>query len=641
MKRIFFYIILLLYSLRSFGSHIIGGEMTYQYMGKSGSSFVYQVSLSIYEDCKNGNPLAIAQDNPAIIVAYDGVGNPVALDTAVYFDSSISVPTNFSSKCITNPPEVCCLKKTFQKTYYFPPNATGYIVTYQRCCRNAQIVNIEDPGNTGCTYYCRIPPYNKGTNNSAVFKNYPPLIICNNNPMSYDNSATDADGDSLSYGLCQSLDGGSNNTYSNPVAAPPPYQNVTYLYPYSYSYPMASSPAMAIDPVTGLISGTPNLVGRYLISMFCVEWRHGVPIDTIRREFQFVVTSCQNSVVADIPQLSTEFNTYIVSCSSFNVFFENTSIVQIPDSTFLWNFGVPGSTSDTSDLYQPSFTYPDTGTFVVKLIVNPRTDCTDSIERYVKVYPYFAANFDDSGLYCPGSPIQFTDLTSSTIKPITSWYWLFGDGDTSNIEFPTHVFQYGGVYNVSLISNNIKDCVDTITKQLLIDNFNPNAGDDTTIVVGSTVYFNANGGTEYLWKPATDLNDSIINDPVGYYPDTGTYSYSVFVRSELGCSGYDTITVKVVDQPSFFVPSAFTPGKNGIDGIFCPIAVGYSSLNYFRVFDRWGNEVYYGNSFKEGEGWDGTYKKVPQPLGVYFWELSYTDRYGNTGTKKGDVTLIR
>jgi len=624
-------------------THIVGGEMTYKYLGDTtspdGSFFhKYQVSLSIYEDCLNGQPGAIAQDNPAWIGVFDGLGNIVEMDTGdnsygIPFSSSISVPANFTNACISNIPQTCLLKKTFIKTYFLKPNATGYVVAYQRCCRNAAVVNEVDPGDHGSTYCCSIP----GTiiNNSAVFKNYPQQIICRDNPLYYDNSATDADNDSLSYGFCAALDGASEANVK-PPPNPPPYDSMIYSSGYSSQEPVSSYPLIQIDPVSGLITGTPNLSGRYLVTVFCKEWRDGLLINTITREFQFVVTPCTKVVVADIPQYSTDFNTYVVDCSNYTVNFVNTST---GGSTYHWDFGVPGVANDTSDQFQPTFVYPDTGTYTVKLVVNPGTTCPDSITRFVKVYPKFKAAFSDSGTQCPGSLISFQDLSSTTIKPIVYWKWYFGDGDSSYLENPTHTYLFGGSYNTILISENIKDCVDTAVEPVLIDNFKPFAGNDTIIVKGESILFNATGGVQYTWTPATNLSDPDIYDPIGYYPDTGTFIYYLYVVSPFGCSGYDTIKVTVVNQAEFFVPTAFTPNGDGRNDMFRPIAVGYRDLNYFRIYNRWGQQVFFGNSIEVG--WDGTYENKKAEMGTYFWEISFTDRFGKQGFLKGDVTLIR
>ena len=654
-KHIILVLLLLLPFLDAMASHIVGGEVTYTFRGTVAGGNKYDVYLTIYEDCQNAFEGAIPFDNPAFIAVYDlahlsanvqqthdSLLHGFAMcDSNVTFSSSINVPANFTNACVANVPEVCLLKKVFKKTLILPLNVAGYVVTYQRCCRNAQIINIVDPGSAGATYFCIIPPASVTThNNSAVYTNFPPQIICINNPFHYDNSATDADGDSLSYEFCSAIDG-STETKPNPPAAPaiptpPYYAPVGYVAPFTADHPLLASPALQIDPVTGVITGTPNLLGRFLVTVCCNEWRGGVLINTMKREFQFVVTDCSKLVVACVPQYSTDINTYIVQCKDFNVNFTNCSTGGF---TYHWDFGVPTLTNDTSNEFQPTYTYPDTGIYVVKLIVNPASTCPDSISRFVKVFPYFNTNFTDSGKQCPGLPVSFIDGSSTTIKPITNWIWNFGDGTGSNIQSPVHIFTNGGTYNVMLVSQNIKNCIDTSVHQVIVDNFKPSAGNDTIIVKGEGVQFNATGGEQYQWSPAAYLNNTLINNPYGYYPDTGKYNYTVKVISAYGCTGYDTVNVWVVNQAAFFVPTGFSPNGDGTNDLFRPVAVGYRSLNYFRIYNRWGQQVYYSENLTSG--WDGTYNHKAAELGTYFWQISYVDRFGKEGYMKGDVTLVR
>jgi len=625
------------------GSHIVGGEFTYVHPGDTTISGVfyheYIVSLSIYEDCLHGSPEAIAQDNPAYIGVFEGNGNVIEEDygaSGVNYVSSVTVPPNFSNACVSNIPATCLLKKTFVKTYYLKPNSTGYVIAYERCCRNANVVNIVNPSNNGSTFYCTIPPA-PIVNNSAVFKYYPPQIICLNNPLVYDHSATDADGDSLSYGFCAALNGAWADSVL-PIAYFPVWgDSVAYISPpYSSQVPMTGFPAIRIDPTHGIITGTPNLTGRFLVTVCCNEYRHGVLINTIRREFQFVVTPCTKVVVADIPQFSTDFNTYIIDCADYTVPFVNTSTGGF---AYHWDFGVAGTATDTSDEFEPTFTYPDTGTYTVKLIVNPGSTCSDSIRRLVKIYPKFHAAFVDTGSHCPGDIISFTDKSTSTIKPITSWQWDFGDGSTSSDQDPTHGYHFGGTYNVTLISENVKHCIDTAITQVVVESFVPFAGNDTIIVKGEQIFFAAQGGTQYSWAPSTNLNDTAIYNPVGTYPDTGHFAYIVHIVSSYGCAGYDTILVVVVANSELVVPTGFTPNGDGLNDYFKPIAIGYRSLKYFRVFDRWGERVF--NTTSLEEGWDGTFNNKKCDMGTYFWEIGFTDRFGKDGFQKGDVTLIR
>lgn len=641
-RRIFIALfVLLLLPAASYASHIVGNDFTYKFLGDTviGSTVLkkYKVSLYIYQDCNGGDAGAIADDNPAHFTVYANGATVVDVDNGIFFDptpgsgGSISVPANFSNECVTSVPDLCLFRKRFDKIYYLPPSSTGYTVVYQRCCRNASILNLVDPGSKGATYFCTIPPPPM-VNNSAEFKNYPPQIVCLNNPLVYDHSATDADGDSLTYSFCESYEYAGDHVKPS-VASPPPYTVVDYMPGFNYGNPMVGSPQIVIDPVTGLITGTPSRIGRFLVTVCCNEWRNGVLINTAKREFQFVVTNCSKVVVADIPSLPDVPNTFIVNCSSKEVQFINNSRGGF---AYRWEFGVAGAGSTE---FAPVFTYPDSGTYMVKLVVNPGTTCPDSISRLVKLYPVFYAGFADSGNYCPGAPIAFTDLTESTVKPISKWQWTFGDGTSANEQNPVHAYKEGGTYNVRLAPENARGCRDTMIKRVVVQDFKPYAGDDTTIVKGENIRFEARGGTSYAWWPPTMLNDTTISNPVGNYPDTGTYVYRVLIKSNYGCVGYDTIKVRVVDNVSFVIPNAFTPNGDGLNDYLRPRAIGYRRMKYFKVYSRYGEEVYSGESLETG--WNGTYRGKPADMGVYYWHLVYVDRFGNEGYLKGDVTLIR
>lgn len=631
-------------SADSYASHIVGGDFTYKYISDSFGGGVwwkkYKVTLYIYQDCVTGVPEAIQQDDPAFFTVYENSGFLFRVDTNIAYDkspssgASITVPANFSNDCITNVPNLCLMRKRFETTYALPPSNNGYIVVYQRCCRNSSIVNLIDPGDKGATYYCVIPPTNFVNNNSAVFKNYPPQIICQNNPLFYDHSATDADGDSLSYEFCAAEEGASGPDIKPKVATPPPFDTVDYFPPYTFKNAITGSPAIQIDPVTGLITGTPNRIGRFLVTVCCTEWRNGAIVNVMKREFQFVVTNCSKKVIADIPLFSNAPNTYVVNCKDRKVHFVNKSSGGF---AYQWSFGAEGAAGSTE--FEPDFTYPDTGTYVVKLIVNPGSTCPDSISRFVKIYPVFRSNFKDTGLYCPGSEIHFIDNTEATVKPITRWSWSFGDGTTSTDQNPVHSYKNGGTYNVILNAENVKNCTDTTVKHVVVQDFAPYAGDDTIIVKGEYIQFDAKGGITYRWTPSENLNDTTISNPIGKYPDTGTFVYRLYVNSSYGCRGYDTMTVRVVPNASFVVPNAFTPNGDGRNDFFRAKAVGYREMKYFRIYNRFGEEVYFGKSLEIG--WDGTFRGKPAEMGVYFWHLSYLDRNGTEGHLQGDVTLMR
>ncbi len=633
LKNIFL-LLLVLPAERVSATHIVGGEITYKFLGTVPAGNKYQISLSIYEDCLNGSPGAIASDNLAWLTVNDGLGNFVAFDSARY-TSVVLIPANFSNACVSNIPQTCLQRKDFVHDFVLPPNASGYFITYQRCCRNAAIVNIKDPANIGTALFCNIPPVAVvANNNSAVFTNFPPQIICVNNPLVYNHSATDADGDSLTYELCNSymcLNGGNIDT--QPFL--PPYMPVSYISPYTFSFPMTAYPLLQIDPRTGIMSGTPNRTGRYLVTVCCNEWRNGILISTIKREFQFVVTSCSKLVIADIPVLTSYPNTFELNCKDHSIHFINSSI---GGYAYHWDFGTH-NTKDTSTDFEPTFVYPDTGTYSVKLVANPGGTCPDSIIRLVRIYPILHAAFTTNNIQCAGTTIDFTDQSIDSFKSGASWMWYFGDGDSSLLQNPSHLYPYSGIYDVVLATKNTRDCRDTALRRVAVDNFKPFAGNDTTIVKGEYINFNATGGTQYVWTPPVYLESTDSYNPIGYFPDPGQYTYEVNVTSPFGCAGTDTITVTVVNQAAFLMPTAFTPNGDGLNDVFMPRSVGYSKLNYFRIFNRWGEEVFFTTSLETG--WDGTCHNKTADIGTYYWDISYKDRFGKDGSMKGDVTLVR
>ncbi len=182
-----------------------------------------------------------------------------------------------------------------------------------------------------------------------------------------------------------------------------------------------------------------------------------------------------------------------------------------------------------------------------------------------------------------------------------------------------------------------KPAFDTFTVKVvrLFANAGPS---DTSVVLGQPLQLLATGSEIYLWTPDTYLNNPNIANPISLPQNNITYTVSV--SNAAGCTASDTIKVKVYYlPPGMYVPSAFTPGKDRLNDLFRPIALGIRSLEYFRVFNRWGQLMYMTNRIDEG--WDGTFKGTPQDPGSFVWEAGATDYKGIKLYKKGSVILIR
>jgi gliding motility-associated-like protein len=167
-----------------------------------------------------------------------------------------------------------------------------------------------------------------------------------------------------------------------------------------------------------------------------------------------------------------------------------------------------------------------------------------------------------------------------------------------------------------------------------------NAGpSDTSVVLGQPLQLNATGGNIFLWDPPRWLNNIAISNPISLPQEDITYK--VRVSNNFGCFDYDTIWVRVFKlDPSFYVPTAFTPNGDGANDFFRPKAIGMKSLDVFRIYNRWG-QLLYSSTDIEGRGWDGTFKGKGQDPATYVWYAVGTDYLNNRVQKKGYVVLIR
>jgi|GEM_PF-891410 len=163
---------------------------------------------------------------------------------------------------------------------------------------------------------------------------------------------------------------------------------------------------------------------------------------------------------------------------------------------------------------------------------------------------------------------------------------------------------------------------------------NADAGEDEVIKYGESYHLMASGGGSYYWSPSSTLSNAYVADP--FATPKSTTLYYVTITSQEGCKAMDSVTISVTNAN---LPTAFTPngdGRNDILKLLIPDDL--TKLLEFKIFDRWGNEVFQTQNITVG--WDGTYKGVPAETGVYFYTLSYS-----IGQKiyreKGDITLIR
>ena len=84
---------------------------------------------------------------------------------------------------------------------------------------------------------------------------------------------------------------------------------------------------------------------------------------------------------------------------------------------------------------------------------------------------------------------------------------------------------------------------------------------------------------------------------------------------------------------------AWSPNGDGHNDFLFPFTVNISSIKYFRIFNRWGAQVFETNNFQQG--WDGKLKGVPQGIEVYVWTFEGTSIDGKIVKRTGSAVLLR
>lgn len=147
-------------------------------------------------------------------------------------------------------------------------------------------------------------------------------------------------------------------------------------------------------------------------------------------------------------------------------------------------------------------------------------------------------------------------------------------------------------------------------------------------------------GISYQWSPAIRISNTQVPNPIITAGNIGEdIQYKVVATTADGCKGEGYVTIRVSKGPAIYVPTGFTPNADGLNDLFLPVPVGIRSFTFFRIYNRWGQQVF--STSRLNEGWNGSIGGKEQPAGTYIWEIRAIADGGQVIFKKGIITLIR
>lgn len=599
--------------------------MSYDCINKSQN--LYRVRLTVFRDC---TPPNLSFDINLDVTIYDSLNNLIKELDMARGAPKYTPPELNTHPCAINPPTSCIQYVEYRANVILPPIAGGYTLSWQRCCRSANIQNISGAQNYGTTSTISIPSHDTICNSSPRFSGLIPPFLCLTDSLDFKLNAMDPDGDSLEYIMCELYAGGgttagqfgctATGTVPSP-ACPPPYVVVPFNGTNTVQNPIPVSSPITLDPVTGEMSGIADVSGIYAIGMCVNEYRDNKILSTLRLDYTFRVVSCLYTK-ADI---ITEQEDPHALCHGLTVNFNSESV---NSGNFYWNFGDTLNLGDTSNLENPSYTFPDEGLYEVKHVargINP--ECNDTIISWFNVrnevfpeYLWFGPtcfdrheiSFEALGHY-PSDVIFSWDFDSTASTP------TFDDRKPPKITWSKpglHEVKFRVDYGVCY--NEYIDTVD-------ITDFNIQAGasQNQNVFRGEKVHLSAFGGAEYYWfanKPVEISSRFTANTTARMDHGVDTMIFYVRIKNKDGCEKIDSVRVIVRDRSEDDQPiNFFTPNGDGLNDYMDLSDINPDACS-IRILNRWGQEVWNKDEYRND--WDGKDLGGNElPDGTYYYFL--------------------
>jgi len=566
-----------------YGKHIVGGEIYYECLGPGNMTDTrnYKLTMKIYRDCASDGANF---DNPARIGVYSHINGVYAFVRALNVNHiEVENIQAIENPCLVLPPNVCVEETSYIINLSNTPIIDGsYIVSWQRCCRNNSITNIVQPNNTGATYTIEITKDAQNTcNDGPRFNAFPPIGICVGEFLTIDHSASDPEGDQIVYEFCAPLQGGGplgvdnpnqtndcNGITPDPRFCLPPYADVIFNAPnYSPSSPLGLNSFITINPVTGIITGTPTLTGQFVVGVCVKEYRNGVLLSILRRDFQFNVVNCQTTVNAKIQaDAVVGGKEYVLnSCGNNTITFTNESQQEQFIKSYHWIFDINGTPSHQHSR-NATYTFPGVGNYKGTMIVNEGEQCGDTAYINVNIFPTINTDFEFDYDTCIGGPVNFIDKSVTQAQNLTNWDWNFGDNEKSTVRNPNHLYQQPGLHPVRLIATDNNLCKDTMIREISYFPVPPliliKPSKFTACVPEAIKFTNLSVPIDETYDIRWDFGDGGTGDdisPIHNFEDVGVFSVKVEITSPIGCYTEETFPNLITIEASPEADFSYTP----------------------------------------------------------------------------------
>lgn len=357
-------------------------------------------------------------------------------------------------------------------------------------------------------------------------------------------------------------------------------------------------------------------------------------------------TAITTGVITQAPPLLLQYNTTDISCTGTNDgSIEITPSGGTPGYSYQWD-AIAGN--------QTTATATGLGVSTYSVTVTDALGC-DTIANGLPILNSIPVDSNNVPLATINGLLD-CDLTPTGVLGINTtgtYTYLWSNGAT------TQNVSGLGLGNYSVTISNTQNCFVVQSGEILapfipsVDPFINTFGQVTATENTNTSVIISGGndqsslGVLYQWTVIPTTNTIVFDDATQHATNvqgsqSGAYTLLLTATATDSTACVDTGSVVLNIEGKFDgIPNVFTPNGDNANELFRPLGLSENEILRFRIYNRWGQEVYNGDTL-ENQGWDGKFQGVEQPIEVYIYILEYTLDGGTTIQKqRGEVSLVR
>ncbi len=632
-RKAYFTIICILFLLtNSYANHILGGEIVMTALDEKGN---FEIKLLQFWNKKNlivpTKTIGGNRDVDADLYIYSKKTNKLVGEVSVKYISTENIEyKNYACATYKSMETVLGI---YNGTVYLDPQvyneADGYYIVWERCCRNEDITNIKQPGESGMVFYLEFPPISV-KNSSPEFTIPNGEYICVNKDFVMSMSAIDKDGDELRFSLETPLKGYTDQKFTKgDKSSKKGYPMVNWEIGYGKDNAIKGNIPLKINESNGQLSVNASILGLYVFTITCKEFRNGRQIGLVRRDFQLLVIDCADEAPA-FPQILTNQ----MDIKNLKLCLSDTIKIATEDQAnwaYQWQRNgknIPGATG-------ASLMVTDTGFFQVNKSFSNKCG-RDTLSAPVRVDykdPIKVSLFSQNNILCNTDSIIIIDKNVDVnIPKMNTWYL---DNVVITQELESTIFaNKPGTYK--LVSKNInsncygKDSVLIYKDKLVIILPAQSKLQKGSSMVLSPKISDINLIDSFSWQVnGQTIDNSNWNLMVSPSEDT---VYKLLVVSKNGCLFQYLTNIKLFNHA--YIPTAFTPNGDGINDYF-EIKIEKEEIIDVKIFNRWGKMVFFSKGYDQS--WNGMFGDSYLENGYYPYTITLIDNQ----KLQGQILIIR